>query len=143
MTPRAEVAIICGGREYIGSGQAAIRLRQLVRELGIQVIYHGDARGADRWAARVLGAVPGWVRIIAVPAKWPKDRLDKSAGHRRNADMLRQALAHGPGRVVVIGFPGGRGTADMCSKAARAGVQVIRLDKDAGPAAGTQTQIER
>jgi len=144
VTPtRADVAIICGGRDYTGSPLAAARLRALVHHLGLTVVFHGDARGADRWAARVLAA-PAGVRIIPVPAKWPKDRIDRSAGHRRNAEMLRQALDFGPGGVVVIAFPGGNGTANMCGKAAAAGVPIIRLDKDGGgPAAGISAPIGR
>lgn len=59
------------------------------------------------------------------PADWGS--LGKAAGPIRNSLMLTEANPS-----LVIAFPGGKGTADMISKARAAGVKVIEVSKYEG-----------
>jgi hypothetical protein len=83
----------------------------------VHLLLHGDARGADQsidQAARRLG----WA-VKAMPADW--QRHGRAAGPIRNRQLLRRALlaAQGlsapgyPASVLVVAFPGGRGTASL------------------------------
>lgn len=94
-------------------------------------LVHGGARGADR-LADLWGRQNGAVIARAVyPADWfPNGRsggLDRSAGVRRNQKMLD---AEKPDRVIA--FPGGKGTADMVTRARAAGVEVIEIGRSGG-----------
>ena len=87
------------------------------------VIIHGAAKGADelarRWAAR--NGIPE----LPFKADWYPNgfgRLDRSAGPRRNQRMIDEGK---PDRV--IGFSGGRGTADMLARARAAGIEVMEV----------------
>jgi hypothetical protein len=54
------------------------------------------------------------------PAQW--DRYGEAAGPIRNAWMLEFGKPD-----LVVAFPGGRGTADMISKARKAGIEVCEV----------------
>ncbi len=92
------------------------------------IVIQGGAEGADRIAslesACVLGAKG--VGIIEMPAQWNKH--GRSAGPKRNAQMLRVLLALGECgySVSVLAFPIGesRGTRGMIAMAEKAGVDV-------------------
>lgn len=107
--------LVCGGREFT---DRALVFRVLSR-LNPAEICHGAARGADTLAAE-------WADTYDVPAapypvyKKDWDQYGKSAGHRRNQQMLDDFQPDG-----VVAFSGGRGTADMVSKATWARVPVI------------------
>jgi predicted Rossmann-fold nucleotide-binding protein len=105
--------IVCGGRNYADVETLGRRLGAFHARHGIAAILHGDARGADRLAAR-WGAEHG-ISTLAFPADWSRGL---SAGPLRNAAMLMQRPD------AVIAFPGGVGTADMIRKARVAGVPV-------------------
>lgn len=62
------------------------------------------------------------VPTIACPADWRA--RGKRAGAIRNREMLR----HKPD--IVVAFAGGRGTADMVSVAARAGINTYRIHRN-------------
>lgn len=113
--------IICGGRDYTLTDNDMAWLDTL----GITHVRHGGARGADQHADR--WATSRGIPVSTFPADW---RAGHSAGPRRNAEMLDDLLRDGwrhepPGRLVVIAFPGGRGTADMVRQATLAGVPVL------------------
>lgn len=81
------------------------------------VVVHGDAPGADRYAAQ-------WARLHDVPVEaFPADwsRFGRAAGPLRNAAILVSGID------LVIAFPGGAGTADMCKRAQVAGVSVVEV----------------
>lgn len=88
----------------------------------ISVLIHGACRtGADRhanaWAQRKMKP------IEAYPAVWRVDgKIDKSAGPRRNQRMIDVGRPQ-----LVVAFSGGRGTADMVSRAKKAGIEVIEV----------------
>lgn len=103
---------VTGGRDHTPDGFAASWLLGKLSELGATRLLHGNARGVDRWAARTVGTFP----IKKFDADW--ERYGKSAGHRRNAEMIKHADA-------LLAFPGGVGTANCIEHARRKGIPVI------------------
>lgn len=83
----------------------------------VSVVIHGAADGADLLAGQ--WAWNAEVAVVECPADW--SRYGRSAGPRRNAEMLRD---HKPD--AVLAFPGGRGTEGMVALALKAGVPVWR-----------------
>lgn len=82
---------------------------------GRVTVVHGGARGADALAGRIAAA---WgMRVEVHPADW--DRWGRSAGHRRNAEMV--AL----GADLCLAFPIGasRGTRGCMELARKAGIR--------------------
>lgn len=81
-------------------------------------VVHGGARGADTIAAEWAAARGSHVTAERHPAEW--ERHGKSAGHRRNAEMV--AL----GADICLAFPIGesRGTRGCIEMAKKAGIPV-------------------
>lgn len=109
------VIIVCGGRDYNNVSAVYHALHIAHQKRGITLIIEGGATGADRLARQ--WAQENDVPIQTFEAEWEK--YGKAAGPKRNEQMLEEGNADG-----VIAFPGGRGTADMVSKAKAAGVKV-------------------
>jgi hypothetical protein len=110
--------LVCGGRDFTDTEFAYKTLDRVHRERGITCIIEGNARGADRIAGY-------WARKNRVDnrkfrADWKRD--GKAAGPIRNQRMLDEGKPD-----AVIAFPGGRGTADMISRAERSGLPVWAL----------------
>jgi hypothetical protein len=130
--------LVCGGRRYSDRAWVFRALDWLDAEVGIGRVVEGacgldehpapdgtfpgpttgERTGADRWAHE--WAVERKVATVAVPARW--STYDDGAGPERNARMLRM---HEP--QLVVAFPGGPGSADMCRKAGLAGTPVWRV----------------
>ncbi len=108
--------LVTGGRDYINTYELFGKLNELHNEVGITVVIHGGASGADALAGN--WARSRKVQEIACPADW--DKHGKAAGPIRNQEMLEQ---HKPD--LVVAFSGGRGTADMVRRARDAGVRVV------------------
>jgi YspA, cpYpsA-related SLOG family len=104
---------VCGGRDFADAGLLESTLNAHVR--ADDVIVHGDARGADSLAD--AWAVERGNHVMRVPALWKS--FSRSAGARRNAVIAALPLR------LLIAFPGGAGTADMCRKARAAGIEVV------------------
>jgi hypothetical protein len=113
--------LITGSRDWTdrdairGALLRAIRAAD-VRAANVTVI-HGGARGADTIAdviARHFGCL-----VKRYPADWK--RYGRSAGHRRNAEMVSL------GADICLGFPLGesRGTRGCMTLAHNAGIPVI------------------
>lgn len=107
--------LVCGGRTYREGPRLFSYLDALHAEVGVTLVIHGDARGADRLAG-------GWanqrgIEQRAYPANWEKH--GKAAGFRRNEEMLRRGQPD-----MVVAFPGGPGTRSMCDLARAAGVRL-------------------
>ena len=129
--------LVCGGREYgeipvdytWADVERAMHERAFLDEALSKVharnpigfLVSGGARGADRFALLWAGThgVRGHAEKVC-PDEWK--RLGKRAGPIRNQRMID---LHKPD--VVIAFPGGRGTADMCARATAAGIPVVRI----------------
>lgn len=120
--------LVCGGRDYVDSVFIDLCLSRVHQKKPITLIIHGGASGADKLAGR--WAHRHGVRAVEVPADWASH--GKAAGPMRNQLMLD---VHRPDGVVA--FPGGRGTADMISRAKKAGLKVWQ------PAAGLTRSQER
>lgn len=107
-----------GGREYSDEAQLYRVLDAVHAMVGISCLIDGAARGADR-----LGHQWARSRQVAAeryPANWDLD--GKAAGPIRNQRMLDVGEPD-----MAIGFPGGRGTADMTLRARRAGIEVVEI----------------
>lgn len=126
--------IVCGGRDY---GDVVTIRRELEeftwahRHEDVTVV-HGDAPGADRHAGGQAKLLQ--LPVDEFPADWhgpcrpecyhrPRKAGEKcpAAGVYRNQEMLDA------GADLVIAFPGGRGTADMVSRARETGVEVYEV----------------
>lgn len=110
--------LICGGRDFTNAGRVWSVLDHYHAGNPFSVVIHGAARGADALAGQ--WALLRDVAQQAFPADWTL--FGRSAGHRRNAQMLREGKPD-----VVIAFPGGRGTANMIHQAHAAGVPVVEV----------------
>lgn len=115
-------AIICGGRDFCKTLEGVNLVRQwLYNNRPDFVIIGGDD---STYKDGVDATVYAWCRdwgwpCAVVPAWWTAD--GRSAGPKRNARML---LLNAD---TCIAFPGGRGTADMVSRARVAGLNVIEV----------------
>lgn len=109
------LVLVCGGRSFADYGIVMATLSELLREHSNMEIMHGAASGADSLAQ--AWAVESRVRATKFPADWK--RYGKMAGSVRNQAMLSA------GPDLVVAFPGGVGTADMCRRARDAGVKVM------------------
>ena len=113
-TPEARV-LVCGSHDFNDYNLLATKLDEVRDRLGdvsMRVI-SGAARGADSLAAK--WAQQRGVPCDEYPADW--DRHGKSAGYRRNEQMLTEGDPH-----LVVAFPQGesRGTRQMMDIASKA-----------------------
>jgi hypothetical protein len=90
-------------------------LDAIAAELGGITLVTGGASGADALAERWANNRGHHNRIY--PAEWRVHGV--AAGPIRNERMLQETSP-----VLVVAFPGGRGTADMVARARAAGVEV-------------------
>lgn len=113
--------LVCGGRDYTDYRAFARAMVMAQSELGhFDTIIHGGARGAD-WCAHLFANSPtGEREEICFPADWKAN--GRAAGPIRNQKMLDEGKPD-----LVVAFPGGRGTADMVSRARKAGVKVLKV----------------
>lgn len=116
---------VCGGRnlEDLGTVWSALDVvRADIERVGIEMsLVHGGCRGADKLAAS--WAVYNQIDCTEVAADWNQ--------HGRKAGPIRNQLIiddYAPHSLVV--FKGGLGTADMVRRARKAGVQLLRFDKE-------------
>jgi len=110
--------LVCGGRDFNDWVKACGVFDSEDEHLGIDVVIHGAARGADSLADR-------WARergkpTLPFPADWHLN--GRAAGPIRNQRMLDEGKPN-----IVIAFPGGRGTADMVRRARAAGIPVEEI----------------
>ena len=114
----ARRVIVCGGRRYGERHPELALIHRVIASIhdGATVV-HGAARGADVRAGEAALRRGLWVE--AHPADW--FRYGNAAGPIRNQEMINA------GADVVIAFPGGRGTADLCRRAEAAGIPVLRV----------------
>jgi hypothetical protein len=120
-----KVVLVTGGRDYT---EHAVVAKALDAECPIERVIHGggggygfdDDGGRVAYGADMLAHVwaKRWgVSVSVYPAEW--ERYGRKAGPYRNREMaetLENYRAAGCD-VVVLAFPGGRGTANMVSEA--------------------------
>lgn len=108
--------LVCGGRDYGDAARVFSVLDEFHGGSRITAVVTGAAPGADTLAER-------WARERRIPVeRYPADwkAHGRAAGPIRNARMLDEARPD-----AVVAFPGGRGTADMVSRATKADVPVV------------------
>lgn len=124
--------LVCGGRDFgIKHKEYEFihrKLHQIVEDYGrnkpiIPIIIVGGARGAD--TAAEDWAVMNWCAYEKYPADWV--RHGKAAGVIRNRKMLMEGKP-----VLVVAFPGGKGTANMAGQARVAGIPVMEIEYEMG-----------
>lgn len=114
---------MCGGREFADTEMLRSVLNNMFLLLDVRNLIHGDARGADKMAGE-------WAKgkynlaVTPYPADWENTVPKRAAGPIRNQRMLDEGQPD-----LVIAFPGGSGTEDMCARAEQAGVPVRRAEK--------------
>lgn len=117
--------LICGGRDFGNDNDEWWFIHETLNRLitydkyDYIVMMHGAARGVDSIAGE-------WAEFVGIPcvefpAEW--DKYGKSAGYRRNRQMLEEGKPD-----WVIAFPGGRGTEMMVDLAKKAKVKVHVID---------------
>jgi hypothetical protein len=108
--------IVCGGRCYEDYTTVATVLNIVARDRQLTII-HGGAAGADTLAGQ-------WAKThgVKVERRPFKRGVGKAGGPMRNTEILDA------GADLVIGFPGGRGTNNMCAQALAKGVIVLRVN---------------
>ena len=109
------IVLVTGGRDYSDVKKLRAALDKLNSLHPFELLVHGCATGADTLAAR--WAMSRGIHPVGVPALW--DFYGKGAGHLRNLAMLKLEPD------LVIAFPGGEGTADMCEAALQVGITVV------------------
>jgi hypothetical protein len=110
-----ETWLVCGGRNFSDRDVFDEAMLGLMRNRGLPSrIVHGGAKGADAMAAQVAAMMS--IPCVAVLPDWSRGKI---AGPLRNQKMLDEYKPH-----VVLALPGGRGTADMVSRA-RKSVPII------------------
>lgn len=113
--------LVCGGRNYSDEATVDSALDFIHKKWDdIDVLIDGGATGADTlcrdWAYR------NEVETRTFMADWKKH--GKAAGPIRNQQMLDEGKPH-----MLVAFPGGRGTADMVSRAKKAGVTILEIQE--------------
>lgn len=112
--------LVTGGRDYADREHVWSALDRVHARRPVALLIHGGATGADALAdewARARG-----VDVLVFPARWREyfnGPVDRGAGPRRNADMVRNGRPDG-----AVAFPGGAGTADCVRRCEAAGVRV-------------------
>jgi hypothetical protein len=109
---RPLTVLVCGSRSF----NDRARVYRALDGLPVVHLVHGGASGADAIADE--WAKERRIPVQAFPARWKE--YGAAAGPIRNTQMLRQAKPD-----VVVAFPGGKGTRDMCKKAAREGIPIV------------------
>ena len=136
------IVAVTGGRDVQPSRVELAALARALEACRCTTLRHGDARGVDRAVAAYVADVRPGVMLEAWPARWrlPDDVVDRGAGPRRSAAMLRgdthdasvtwarASLPLRPRAVTLIAWPGGPGTRGCCAYARKLGVQVIDIE---------------
>lgn len=109
------IVLVCGSRNWADESRIADRLAEFAVEDEV-VVLHGDARGADRMAARIAWRYGFAVR--AFPADW--SRYGRRAGVVRNLAMLDER----PDIVLAFQLNGSSGTQHTIDVARARGIPV-------------------
>jgi hypothetical protein len=117
-------AIVCGGRAFSDWFYVSRILDDIHRTVRFKHIVQGGARGADFLAKR--WAFAHEVKCTQHDANWKL--FGASAGSLRNAEMLNSHPID-----LVVAFPGGAGTKNMMTQAAKRGIVVLDLSKQYTP----------
>lgn len=121
--------LVFGGREYNDRQKVYDTLDVFHAKTPISLIIHGACEsrldiqtGLSIWSADELAehwAKHRYVPYLGIPAIWYIDGKfqGKKAGPERNAMMIKKGRPE-----AGLGFPGGKGSADMAAKLVAAGI---------------------
>lgn len=119
------IAIICGGRDYVGSLGDQYALDRIHHKYKITEVISGEQGGADRFGEE-------WSKRKGIPVRPFPVKRDRyrggSAGPIRNAEMVKYCDEH-PDAAICIALPGTRGTTDMVMKATNKGIPVVFISQ--------------
>lgn len=115
------IVIVTGGRSYSDVRHVESVLNNVALDRSF-VLYEGGAGGADSIARS--WAEKNGIECKTFCADWKQ--FGSAAGPIRNKAMLSEALSIAK-EVIVIAFPGGRGTANMCMLAIDASKSTNRV----------------
>lgn len=126
------IVVVCGGRTFgndlpeqafIARSLDRFHAEQLHRErfleppTGISLVLEGGAEGAD--ACAWAWAQNRGILSRRFPADWK--------AHGRSAGPIRNRLMLDWGPRLVIAFPGGSGTANLCKQARARDIEVLEM----------------
>lgn len=106
--------IIAGGRDFVPAQVHFNWLSSVLKSIKATEIVSGGCSGADKFGERAANHYKLALKVF--PADW--NTHGKAAGPMRNEEMAKYADA-------CILLPGGRGTADMRTRAINHGLTVI------------------
>lgn len=110
--------LVFGGRDFTDMERAFAALSHLAMTRGVRTVAHGAAKGADSLARDWAGTFGFPQRAFPVTEEeWRT--IGPRAGPLRNQRMLDEEKP-----TAAVGFPGGRGTADMARRLEAAGVPI-------------------
>ena len=104
--------LVCGGRDWRDKGA----VWRVLAQLQPSVIIEGGCRGPDTMAFQY--GRDNCIPVETHCANWKQ--FGRRAGPIRNQEMIDKGKPD-----LVVACPGGRGTADMVSRAKAAGIRVI------------------
>lgn len=129
------IVVITGGRDYTDGFMVRAVLDGLNAQFDPLIVYHGGAKGADRFAA--MWADDAGVEAKLFTADWEKH--GKAAGPIRNEQMLADAILNSTfeeDAPIVLAFKNGfdrtletGGTEHMCLIARLADVTVVTIER--------------
>src|SRR5579859_2995368 len=105
---RGMKVLVCGGRDFENWWLLSAEMTRLLGEQKIDAIIHGGAKGADTMAGEFANGAG--IQEIVFKADWKK--YGRRAGPMRNQQMIDEGKPD-----LAVAFPGGRGTADMVTRA--------------------------
>ena len=120
--------LVTGSRDWSDYSKVLGELKYFHNAFGVELVVHGDCRGADRLAGRAARELG--LDVWAFPADWK--RHGKAAGPIRNEEML---IFTKPQYVLAFhdAIDKSKGTKDMVKRSRKAGLPVL-LVKHQGPA---------
>ncbi|MEQ8694464.1 MAG: DUF2493 domain-containing protein [Gammaproteobacteria bacterium] len=110
--------LVCGGSSYQDQAAVFRELDRLHNDQPLSLVINGGARGADYLASQ-------WAKQREVPlrvfrADW--QQFGEQAVFALNEQMIAQTRPE-----VILAFPGGDVTADMCRRAELSSIRVVRV----------------
>lgn len=111
--------LVCGGRDYHDREKVFEVISSMRAEKKITMLIAGCASGADALALECADLLR--IDHTKFFANWDEQLM--SAGPIRNQRMLNVMSPE-----LVVAFPGGKGTADMCERARKAGIKVMEVE---------------
>lgn len=115
------IVVFTGGRDYVPQHAERDVIRFFIRSA--DRVFVGDASGADAWVRETCREEGVFPRVYA--AAWEVD--GRAAGPIRNAAMLDGALNERGETVMLVAFPGGKGTSSCIALAEDRDIPVLRV----------------